>query len=97
MITNQTNQEALSQLIAEAQRQLSQYKFSSNVHQLQENTVFALGAQLMHIGQSLTAISGFKLEPGSEEYRKLLSDLVRLLEMPTLSYTKPVVVLEDRA
>lgn len=88
MITNKQNQEALTQYIEMATELLRQYKSSSNLHQLQDSSVFALGAQLMHVGQCLTQISGYKLEPPTVESRKTLSEIVRYLEMPTIEPKK---------
>lgn len=85
MIKNQQDQAALASYLELASSLIKENKQSSNIHQLQENSVFALGAQLMHIGQCLTELSGYKLEPATFEGKKVLSDIVRLLEMPTIS------------
>ena len=85
MIQSEQNQKALTQYIEMGTEILRQYKTSSNLHQLQDSSVFALGAQLMHIGQCLTQISGYKLEPPTLEGRKTLSEIVRHLEMQTLN------------
>lgn len=85
MIKNQENQAALASYIELASTLIKEHKQSSNLHQLQENTVFALGAQLMHVGQCLTELSGYKLEPPTLESKMVLSEIVRLLEMPTIS------------
>lgn len=88
MIQSEQNQKALAHYIEMGAEILRQYKTSSNLHQLQDSSVFALGAQLMHIGQCLTQISGFKLEPPTLESRKTLSEIVRYLEMPTIEANK---------
>lgn len=85
MIRSEENQIALSRYIELASEILKEYKHASNLHQLQDSSVFALGAQLMHIGQCLTQISGYKLETPTLEGKKVLSDIVRHLEMPTIS------------
>jgi hypothetical protein len=85
MISNSNNQKALAEYVEHASLILREYKQATNVHQLQEESVFALGAQLMHIGQCLTSISGFKLEPPTLESRIVLTEIVRYLEMPTIS------------
>lgn len=47
--------------------------------------VFAIGAQLLYIGQALTEASGFKLEPATLEGRAVVSKIVALLEMHTIN------------
>ncbi len=84
MINSQENQKALQQFIAMASQLVAEYKISSSLHQLQENSVFALGAQLMSIGQNLTQLSGFKLDPSTTEGKVMLHEIVRLMEMKTI-------------
>lgn len=50
-----------------------------------KDEVFAIGAQLLYIGQALTEASGFKLEPATIEGRALVSKIVAFLEMHTIN------------
>jgi len=45
---------------------------------------FALGAQIMYLGQRLTDLSGHTLNPVTTEGKVLLHNIVKLLEMPTI-------------
>lgn len=85
MIKDKAKQQELEMLVGLITKQLRDYNVSSNLTQLKQDSIFALGAQMLYVGQALTELSGFKLEPASQDGRLIVSKIVALLEIATIN------------
>lgn len=56
----------------------------SGASKFNDGEIFALGAQLLYLGQSLTELSNFKLEPATVESREILAKIVEGLNTNTI-------------
>jgi hypothetical protein len=92
MKNDNTTKAEVAMLATVAANQLRDYKVNSaNYTLVNEPELFALGAQLLYVGQALTELSNFRLEPASIEGKVIVSKIVELLEMKTIT---PIVIGE---
>ncbi len=77
---------AVSNAIEFIKRAINEYeaKKEINSNDVTKEDAFSLGAQIMFIGQQITSISDFKLEPASIEGKVVLHEITKLFEMPTI-------------
>jgi hypothetical protein len=90
MKTDNITKAEVAMLATNAATHLRNYTVNSaNFTLVNEQELFALGAQLLYVGQALTELSQFKLEPSSIEGKVIVSKIVELIEMKTIN---PVVI-----
>lgn len=90
MIQDKQRQDELQMLVGLITKKLRDYNIGSNASQLRQDTIFGLGAQMLYVGQALTELSGFKLEPASMEGKLIVSKIVELKEMGTIKPIEPI-------